>query len=210
MRSTQQKVTSALIAIAGITAVSINAPTAFASTDSPPLVVNTDAASDIELFVMALRASKKPLPAWLLDLALRAADLTKTYNNGKRVREVQAEVASIVRVLREVQAAIESGRELTVREFRLVRELLDTHTLRLSDLTGRMTLNETQIAEQQKQIERYRQRTLDLERELANERAKIAKLAARFYRKCGYGKAYHNGKCINRITNPSSAKLESR
>ena len=69
---------------------------------------------------------------------MRAADLVKTYSNGKRVGEVEVEVKSIMRILGDVKADIEAGREMTDREFRLTRELLDTHRLRLTEqLVGR-------------------------------------------------------------------------
>ena len=71
--------------------------------------ITTQAAPAIEQFVAALKVSKKPVPAWVLDLAMRAADLVKTYSNGKRVGEGEVEVKSIMRILGDVKAISKQG-----------------------------------------------------------------------------------------------------
>ncbi len=92
----------------------------------------------IEQTMGAIKAAKKPLPAWAIELALRAYDVYKTYRNGQKVQDVQREVLAVLQAVAEIKVQVDAGREMTDREFRLTREFLDTHDARLSDLTRRV------------------------------------------------------------------------
>ena len=63
----------------------------------------------------------------------RACQTYKTYRNRQKVEEVQREVLSVLKVVAEIKVQVKAGRELTDREFRLTRELLDVHSRRLDD-----------------------------------------------------------------------------
>jgi hypothetical protein len=94
-----------------------------------------------------IKSATKPLPAWAIEIALRAYDAAQTYRYGKRVKEVQKEVLAVLKVVAEIKEMAEAAREMTDREYRLTRELLEVHDQRLEDLTGR-------VAKLEKKIER--------------------------------------------------------
>lgn len=108
-------------------------------------VTTEKTAAAIERVMTSIKAAKKPLPAWALDLALRAYDTYKTIRNGEKVEEVQREVLSVLKVVDDIKEQIEAGRELTDREFRLTRELLDAHARRLTDLADRVDRLEPRV-----------------------------------------------------------------
>jgi hypothetical protein len=107
------------------------------------------------------------LPRWALDIALRAYDAYQTYRNGQRVEKVRAQVLATLRVITELKADIEAGREMSDREYRLTRELLDS----------RMTHIETLISALSSRVD-------ELERRV-------------FRRGCGEYHYRRNGKCVD-------------
>ena len=141
----------------------------------PPAATDRAATRAIDDMMARIKASRKPLPAWALDLAMRAYDVYKTYQNGKRVGavekradDIEREVLAILKVVIDVQAQVEAGQEMTDREFRLTRELLDAHSRHLDDLAGRLS-----------RIERDFRRP-----------------------GCRVGHAWRNGKCVDVAANP--------
>lgn len=141
----------------------------------PPVASDRTETRTIDELMARIKASKKPLPAWAVDLAMRAYEVYKTHQNGKRVGavekradDIERQVMTILRVVTEVQAQVEAGQEMTDREFRLTRELLDAHSGRLDDLAGRVS-----------RIERDFRRP-----------------------GCGFGHAWRNGRCVDVAANP--------
>ncbi|MGE4127998.1 MAG: hypothetical protein AB7E80_07510 [Hyphomicrobiaceae bacterium] len=158
--------------------------------------VERPATGTIEDMMARIKSSKKPLPVWALDLAMRAYDIYLTYQSGKRVGavekradDVEHEVQAILKVVLDVQKQVEAGREMTDREFRLTRELLDSHGRRLNDLTGRVARLEREAAKHSRQLD--------------EARGALARLGRGFRRPgCGVGRAWRNGKCVDVAANP--------
>lgn len=120
-------------------------PTSAATVESATKASDETVASTIERTMRGIEFAKKPLPAWALDMAMRAYGTWKTYRNGQKVEEVQREVLAALKVIDDVRRQVEAGREMTDREVRLTRELLDAHDRRLADLAGRLDRLEPRI-----------------------------------------------------------------
>lgn len=138
MTSKAPKHTTA-IALAGLIAIGLlGAVEAEAAEIAPALArqATTEKTSAvIERIMRSIKSAKKPLPAWAIELALRAYEAYKAYRNGQKLDEVQFEVQSVLEAVADIKDHVEAGREFTDREFRLTRELLDAHRRRLDDLT---------------------------------------------------------------------------
>jgi hypothetical protein len=207
--------------------IAVIGATPAAAQKSPTASTAATATSDatvIEQIAAQIKAAKKPLPAWAADLAMKAYDIYKTHQNGKRVgvvekrsNEIEREVIAILKVVADVQTQVEAGQAMTDREFRLTRDLLDVHAARLDDITGRVTTLEAKSEAQaqrvaaaqglanelQRQLELARKRTQAIEKELIAERERVAAVAARLYRPgCGTGSAYRGDKCVDVAANP--------
>ncbi len=100
----------------------------------------------IERLWSAINSANKPLPAWAIDVALRAYTAYKTYRNGKKVEEVRRQTLITLQIVADLKEQLEAGRELTEREYKLTRELLDAQ-MRVLDVLGvRVTLLEREAA----------------------------------------------------------------
>jgi hypothetical protein len=167
-------------------------------------------ARTVDELMARIKSSKKPLPAWALDLAMRAYVVYKTYHNGKRVGvvekradEIEREVSSILKVVAGIQAQVEAGQEMTDREYRLTRDLLDVHGHRLDDLTGRVAHLEQTAAEQAVQLAASEALVGELRRQLEDARNALTGLERSFRRPdCGTGRAWRNGICVDVAANP--------
>jgi hypothetical protein len=124
----------------------------------------------IESLMIVISGSTKPLPVWAVDIAMRAYDIWKTYENGQKVNEVQREVLSVLQLVVRIKDQVEMGQEMSEREYWLTRELLDAHVRRLDDHARRIRALQTLME--------------DLER--------------RFQRRgCGVAHAWRNQRCVD-------------
>ena len=73
----------------------------------------------IDNLMAVIKSSKKPIPVWAIDMAMRAYNTWKTYKNGQQVEEVQQEVLYVIKLVAEIKAQVEDGHEMTEREYRL-------------------------------------------------------------------------------------------
>src|SRR6516225_2841855 len=136
----------------------------------------------IEGLMSTIKASKKPLPVWAIDMAMRAYETWKIYQNGQKVEKVQRVVLSVLKHVAEIKDQVETGRAMSEREYRLTRELLDEHARRIDSYVSNM-----------RQIE---------DRVLACE-GRTDELRRSFSRKgCGVGHAWRNGRCVDVAENP--------
>jgi hypothetical protein len=146
----------------------------------------------IERLMQVIQSAKKPLPAWAADMAMRAYRTWKTYKNGERVEQVQAEVIAMLKIVAEIKEEVDAGRDLNEREYRLTRELLDSHDRMLRDLI-----------EWAFEIDR---RTLDTIRKLEAAKAEAKVLRARteemesrlFRGTCGERRYWKAGQCVEK------------
>ena len=76
----------------------------------------------IEGLMSTIKASKKPLPVWAIDMAMRAYETWKIYQNGQKVEKVQRVVLSVLEHVAEIKDQVETGRAMSEREYRLTRE----------------------------------------------------------------------------------------
>jgi hypothetical protein len=142
---------------------------------------------DIEQLMLSIKASRKPLPVWAIDMAMRAYAMWKTYKNGEKVDAVRLEVLAVLRTVAEVKEQAEAGRKLTEREYRLTRGLLDASGRRLDDLTSRIDDIQRIIEGLRTEVNAWKQRAQALER--------------RFLRRgCGVGRAWRNGRCVEAVS----------
>lgn len=102
--------------------------------------VRSDAktAQDIERLIGTIVAAKKPLPVWVVDISMRAYQTYKTYKAGRRIEAIEAEVLALLKVIAEMRADAEAGREMSQREYRRTVELLHAHLRRIDDLASRV------------------------------------------------------------------------
>ena len=121
----------------------------------PLTAAGTEAIIDqvIEQLHGVLRATKKPLPAWAVEIAFRAYTAWKTYKNGERVetieKQLQITTLAVLREVADIKAIVGSGRDLTEAEYRRFRERLDGYGQRLD-------AHEAMINELQQQHDRLR------------------------------------------------------
>ena len=85
-----------------------------------------------------IRSAKKPIPVWATEWAARVYTAWKTYKNGERVEAIDKEVQAVLQIVADIALQVEAGQEMTDREFRLTRDLLDAHGRRIDDLTARV------------------------------------------------------------------------
>ncbi len=96
-------------------------------------------AHTIDHLITSLKSAKKPIPAWALDLAIRAIDTWKTFKNGQKFEAVEAIVLAALKQVVEIKDLVEAGRELSEREYKLTRELLDQYSARLDEFNARLS-----------------------------------------------------------------------
>ncbi len=150
----------------------------------------------IEKLMSVINGAKKPLPAWALDTAMKAYKTYKTYKNGEKVEEVQQAVLAVLKTVAEIKTDVDAGRELSDKEYRRTRDLLDTQGLRLGDLEVRVDRVEKATRETAARLRAWQQRT-----EAAEARA--ASVERRFGRRgCPVGHAYRNGSCVDVAATP--------
>jgi hypothetical protein len=163
---------------------------AIAQVTAPPgqrIDISTD--QIIESMMSAIKHTKKPLPGFAVDIAMRAYQTWKTYKNGEKVEDVQREVIGVLTVVAGIKDEVEAGREMTAREYRLIRELLDVHQRRLDDLTTRLATLEITTKQTAASVAAYRKRAEDLE--------------IRFRRpSCGRLHAWRGRRCVDVAVNP--------
>jgi len=121
----------------------------------------------VDIAMTRVRAHRGFLPRWALDIALRAYEAYQTYRNGERVEKIRGQVLATLRVITELKADVEAGQEMSDREYRLTRELLDS----------RMAHIETLISALSSRVD-------ELERRV-------------FRRGCGEYHYWRNGKCVD-------------
>ncbi len=135
---------------------------------------------------------RKPAPVWILDSATGVYRAVQQYRNGGKVSEAvrvahaaRAEVDAVKTGLDEVKRIglatlkelailkelIEEGRELTDREYRLVRDLLDAQAGRLDAIVGRVGDLERFTAEHTARMRALEARAAEAEANLAAVRA---------------------------------------
>ena len=83
-----------------------------------------------------------------------------TYRNGKKVEEINATVLAVLKEVVDIKADADQGREMTERDYRLTRELLDSYASRLSSYEGRLAAVERdmRLIRAQLALWRYRNR----------------------------------------------------
>jgi hypothetical protein len=129
-----------IITIAVLASMVVAATPAQAGPPADVLAAPTlPAAKTIDDLMAAIKNAKKPLPAWAIEIAIRAYDAYKTHANGKKVEQVEATVRTVLTEVTALQAAVEAGRELSAEEYRLTRELLDAHGRFLTEISVRLS-----------------------------------------------------------------------
>ena len=108
-----------------------------ASSSSGATSIEIDA---VDFAMKRIKSYRSFLPGWALDIALRAYDAYQTYRNGERVEEIRAEVLATLGEIIEIKANMEAGQEMSDREYRLTRELLDTRISQIETLVGALSL----------------------------------------------------------------------
>jgi len=86
----------------------------------------------IEGLMSTIKASKKPLPVWAIDMAMRAYETWKIYQNGQKVEKVQRVVLSVLEHVAEIKD-------------QLTRELLDEHARRIDSYVSNMRQIEDRV-----------------------------------------------------------------
>jgi hypothetical protein len=124
MKTAVIPVLAAALAVAPVTP-----PTAFA--DAPAIIREASSVDALVEGLMADIRASKSLPRWAVDAAVNAYAVYKTYRNGQRVKEIGATVLAVLKEVADIKADAEKGREMTEREYRLTRELLDDYVSRL-------------------------------------------------------------------------------
>ena len=76
---------------------------------------------------------------------MRAYDAWKTYKNGQKVAEVQQDVVAVLKVEKEIAEDVFAGREMSDREYRRTRELLNLHDVKLGGLIHRVDAIERRL-----------------------------------------------------------------
>jgi hypothetical protein len=138
----------------------------------------TQKKQEIERLVQMIRSGGKPLPAWALDLIMRAYDAYKTHQNGKEIASIREMTLGILREVADLKVRIERGEELSDGEYRTIRERLDVFAFVLADHERRLKANEHSLA-------------------LIKGRV--------FRRGCGVRHAWRGGRCVD-VTAGSSAE----
>jgi len=110
-----------------------------APASSPEAIAASIELDVVDMAMKRIRGFRSSLPAWALEIALRAYNAYQTYRNGERVEEVRAEVLATLKVIAELKADVEAGREMSDREYRLTRELLDTRLAHIETLISALS-----------------------------------------------------------------------
>lgn len=160
---------------------------------SPPASVKTAISATrvtvdaIEKLKAAIDKSKKPLPAWAVDMAMRAYATYKTYRNGEKVEAVLRDVHAVLKIVAEIKDQVEAGREMSEIEYRRTRELLDQYARSLDDLKVRVDTIESEHARDRartaSEIARARSQLNAINRSAAQSRAR-ARAWQHFNRVC--------------------------
>jgi hypothetical protein len=97
-----------------------------------PAIIREAASMDklVEGLMADIRTSRS-LPGWAVNAAMNAYTVYKTYRNSQKVEEIGAAVLGMSKEVADLKAYADKGREMTEREYRLTRELLDSYGARL-------------------------------------------------------------------------------
>ena len=143
----------------------------------------------IDSLMSTIKGSKKPLPLWAIEIAMRAYETWKTYQNGQKVEEVEQVVLSVLVHVAEIKDQAETGRAMSEREYRLTRELLDAHGRRFDSYVSQLRQIEDRLQQETVRMVACEVRTDELQRGFSR-------------RGCGVGHAWRNGRCVNVAANP--------
>lgn len=106
---------------------------------SAPTAVEISATDDlVEQALTFAKRKSKPLPVYVVDTILLMANTWKQFKNGEKVDEAVEKVTAVMKIVAEIKADVDVGREMTDREFRRTFELLDMHARGLKDLDARV------------------------------------------------------------------------
>jgi hypothetical protein len=136
-----------------------------------------------------IKGSKKPLPVWATEMAMRAYETWKTYQNGEKVEEIERLVLSVLAHVAEVKDQMEAGRAMSEREYQFTHNLFDAHA-------GRFDSHASQIHQIQDRLQQEAARMLACE-----GRTDLLQRGFR-HRGCGAGHAWRNGRCVDVAANP--------
>ena len=126
-----------------------------------PLTIVREAASMDKLIegLMAEIRTSKSLPGWAVNAAMNAYAVYTTYRNGEKVEEINATVLAVLKEVADIKADADKGREMTEREYRLTRELLDSYTFRLQGYEKRLASVERDVKIIRNQLAPWRYRS---------------------------------------------------